>query len=250
MQFYLLSHGTPAFEAPLRGIRTVGRKDDEHGFVLISAMWLLLLGAAIAALLMLRAMTASRDLRVESDRFSVDHAEADAIETIAADLIFSGRASHWSQLPASGTLTLDGQSVEATATSEDQFLDINKADPKRIDGTLQDHGYDRTTRTALLGRIALAHASGHGIESYAEIAALGYGIVPAGSEDCLLNILSPFGGNGQVSGPAAIRPGGVVRVDFRGGPHRRLQTLRLVAANDRPYALLDDYQMSCMGPGT
>ena len=213
--------------------------------MLISAMWLLLLGAAIAALLMLRAITASRDLRVESDRYSVEHAEADAIETIAADLIFSGRASHWSQLPAGGTLTLDGQSIDATATNEDQFLDINNADPTLIDGTLQDHGYDRATRTALLGRIALAHASGQKISSYADIANLGHDIVAAGAEDCLLTILSPFGGKGHASGPATVRPGDVVRVSFASGGRHHLQTLRLVGANDRPYALLDDYQMNC-----
>jgi len=230
---------------PSTGRRPV-RRSTEDGFVLISAMWLLLLGAAIAALLMLRAMTASRDLRVESDRFAIQHAEADAIETIAADLVFSGQASHWSQLPASGTLTLDGQSIDAAVVSEDQFLDINKADPRLIDGVLQDHGYDRTTRTALLGRIALARASGQEIASYADIASLGHDIVAPGTEDCLLNVLSPFGGNGQTSEPATVRPGGVVRVSFGSGAHRHLQTLRLVAANDRPYALLDDYQMDCV----
>ena len=213
--------------------------------MLISAMWLLLLGAAIAALLMLRAMTASRDLRVESDRFSVEHAEADAIETIAADLVFSGPASHWSQLPASGMLTLDGRGIDATTTNEDSFLDVNKADPKLIDGLLQDRGYDPATRTALLGRIALARASGLGIASYADVASLGHDIVPVGTEDCLLNVLSPFGGIGQASGPKIVRAGGVVRVSFGNGVHRHLQTLRLVAGNDRPYALLDDYQMDC-----
>jgi hypothetical protein len=212
--------------------------------VLISAMWLLL-GAAIAALLMLRAMTASRDLRVESDRFLADHAEADAIETIAADLVFTGQASHWSQLPASGTLSLDGRTIDATAMSEDQFLDINKADLKLIDGALQDHGYDGATRTALLGRIVLARASGHRIASYADDASLAHDIVAAGNEDCLLNVLSPFGGIGQSPGGATVRPGGVVRVSFGTGAHRHIQTLRLVAANDRPYALLDDYEASC-----
>jgi len=217
---------------------------SEQGFVLISAMWLLLLGAAIAALLMLRAMTASRDLRVENDRFLTDHAQADAIEMIAADLVFAGQASHWSQLPASGTLTLDGRTIDATATGEEQFLDVNKADPKLIDVALQDHGYVGATRAALLGRIALARASGHRIASYADLAALGHDIVVAGSEDCLLDVLSPFGGNGQASG-GPVHPGDVVRVSFGTGAHRHIQTLRLVAANDRPYALLDDYEMTC-----
>jgi hypothetical protein len=224
------------------------RRSTEDGFVLISAMWLLLLGAAIAALLMLHAMTASRDLRIEDDRFLADHAQADAIETVAADLVFSGQASHWSQLPSSGTLTLDGRTIDATATSEDPFLDINKADPKRIDGALQDHGYDGATRVALLGRIAIARASGHRIASYAEVAALGAGIVQPGREDCLLNVLSPFGGTGQNSG-TSLRPGSVVRLSFSTGSSHHLQTLRLVAANDRPYALLDDYETTCADVG-
>jgi hypothetical protein len=217
--------------------------------VLISAMWLLLLGAAIAALLMLHAMTASRDLRIEDDRFLADHAQADAIETIAADLVFSGHASHWSQLPSNATLTLDGRTIDASATSEDQFLDINAAEPKLIDGALQDHGYDGATRIALLGRIAIARASGHRIASYAEVAALGAGLVEAGREDCLLNVLSPFGGTSQSSG-TSLRPGSVVRLSFGRGAGRHIQTLRLVAANDRPYALLDDYETSCAGAGT
>ncbi len=216
--------------------------------MLISAMWLLLLGAAIAALLMLHAMTASRDLRIEDDRFLADHAQADAIETVAADLVFSGQTSHWSQLPSSGTLTLDARTIDAAAAGEDQYLDINKAEPKLIDGALQDHGYDGATRTALLGRIAIARASGHRIASYAEVAALGTGIVQAGREDCLLNVLSPFGGNGQNAG-GSLRPGSAVRLSFSTGSSRHIQTLRLVAANDRPYALLDDYESNCSGGG-
>jgi hypothetical protein len=220
------------------------RKPAEDGFVLISAMWLLLLGAAIAALLMLRSMTASRELRVETDRFASDHAQADAIEIVAANLVFAGAGSHWSQLPSHGAITLDGRSIETTTASEDIFLNLNRTDPKAIDGALQDHGYDAATRTALLGRIALAHQGGHQIASYAEVAALGRGIVPATQEDCLIEVLSPFGGNGQRAAPV-VRPGSVVRLSFGAGAHHHLQTLRLVAANDRPYALLDDYETTC-----
>jgi hypothetical protein len=226
------------------------RKPAEDGFVLISAMWLLLLGAAIAALLMLRAMTASRELRAETDRFAADHAQADAIEIVAADLVFAGPASHWSQLPSHGAITLDGRSIETTAASEDMFLDVNRADPKAVDNALEKHGYDAPTRTALLGRIALAHQGGRQIASYAEVAALGRGIMPAGQEDCLIEVLSPFGGNGQGAAPV-VRPGSVVRLSFGKGVHRHIQTLRLVAANDRPYALLDDYETTCpAGAGT
>jgi hypothetical protein len=148
-------------------------------------------------------------------------------------------------------LSLDGRSIGATAVDENRYLDINQADPRRIDGVLQDHGYDASARTQLLGRIALARAGGHRIASYAEVAALGAGILAAGSEDCLLDVLSPFGGNGDAqAGPAAVRAGSIIRVTFGSGGQRRIQTLRLVVANDRPYALLDDYAPHCAGAGT
>lgn len=214
--------------------------------MLISAMWLLLLGTAVAALLMQHAMTTSRDLGTETQRFEQDHAQADAIETIAADLVFSGQRSRWSQLPASDTITVDGRSVAAMATSEEQFADVNKTDLRRIEGTLQDHGFDAAARNILIGRMAVMRSVGRKVRSYAELVSVAAGVVPAGTEDCLLEALSPFGGMGEPGTQAPIvRPGTVVRLDFQEGARRHLQTFRLVAANDRPYALLDDYDTSC-----
>lgn len=213
--------------------------------MLISAMWLLLLGAAIAAMLMLRSMTAARELRLDDDRLGAEQADTDAIELIAADLVFDGPRSRWAQLPANGSLTLDGRTLAATVTAEDSLPDVNKAELPLIDGALQDYGLTAAERTHLLDRIATARAAHHKIGSFAELAAQGRDIVAPGTEDCLASVLSPFGGTAPSTGSGTPRIGSVLRLTLEAGTARRIHTLRLVAANDRPYALLDEIDDSC-----
>lgn len=213
--------------------------------MLISAMWLLLLGAAIAALLMLRSMTAARELRLDDDRLSAEQADTDAVELIAADLVFDGPRSRWAQLPANGSLTLDGHTLAVTITAEDGLLDVNRAELPHIDGTLQDHHFSTAERARLLERMTAARAEHHKIGSFAELAAQGRDIVAPGTEDCLASALSPFGGiNASMSG-GTPRIGSVLRLTLGTGSARRIHALRLVAANDRPYALLDEIDDSC-----
>jgi len=243
--------------------RKPGRFTNDRGFVLISAMWLLLLGAAIAALLMLRSMGAARDLAVDDDRFIAERTSDDAIETVAADLILNGRASRWSQMPMSGSVTFGDRSVTVSARAEEAVPDVGKTDLNVVDGVLHDNGLSSAERVAILDRIAAAREAGHRISSYAELASLGNGILPVGREDCLAAMLSPFGGNGSPSGRAAppgqaaqfagastggAQIGSVIRLTIGSGAMRRIVAMRLIGANDRPYALLDDFESSC--PGT
>lgn len=213
--------------------------------MLISAMWLLLLGAAIAALLMLRSMTAARELRLDDDRLAAERADTDAVELIAADLVFDGPRSRWAQLPANGNLTLDGHTLEVAVTAEDSLLDVNKAELSLIDGALQDHRFTAAERERLLDRIATARAAHHKIDSFAELAAQGRDIVAPGTENCLASVLSPFGGTSPSTGSGTPRIGSVLRLTLGSGSTRRIHALRLVATNDRPYALLDEVDNGC-----
>jgi Tfp pilus assembly protein PilX len=69
------------------------RRQSEQGFVLIKAVWLLLLCAAIVAVLMLRCNTASTTATDEllKQQLALDA----ATETVIAGLLLRGSISQW-----------------------------------------------------------------------------------------------------------------------------------------------------------
>lgn len=221
------------------------RRNTEDGFVLVSAMWLLLLGAALASLLMLRSMTSARDLKAQDARLLAGEAADDAVERVAAELVFDGPRSRWAQLPANGNMDVDGENLAIRVTAESNVAGVNIAEPRVIDGALQDRGYRSAERVALLDRIGQTRAARHKISSFSEIAGLGQGILAPGAEDCLVTTLSPFGSALPGSGNGGIRIGSVLRITVAAGGSQRVYVLRLITANDRPYALLDDFDNGC-----
>jgi hypothetical protein len=230
------------------------RSSTERGFVLISAMWLLILGAAIAALLMLRSINTARAVRMSADNVMAEHRPDDALATIAADILFAGPASRWSRLPATGTLQIGGQPLAISISREQRLPDVNKADLALIDDDLHDRGYLPEQRATILARIEDARGAKRMIGSFAGIAALAAGVVPPGSETCLAAVLSPFGGTGDrtTSGSFAasqdssgLHAGDVLRVRLGEAGRQRIHALRITAAADQPYGLLDWYDDAC-----
>jgi hypothetical protein len=230
------------------------RSSTERGFVLISAMWLLILGAAIAALLMLRSINTGRAVRMSADRVTAEHRSDDALATIVADILFAGPASNWSHLPATGTLVIDGKPVAISISREQHLPDVNKADLALIDDDLHDRGYAPEQRATILARIEDARGAKRMIGSFAGVAALGVGVVPTGSETCLAAVLSPFGGTDAraTSGAFAasqdsggLHAGDVLRIQLGDDGQRRNYALRITATADQPYGLLDWYDDGC-----
>lgn len=124
--------------------------DSERGFALIGAIWLLLLGTALVAILTLRAhaaaMAASQDDAALQRELDLDA----AAESVAADLLINGPRSTWWQLPARGSVTLGATTIDVAVTSEDGRIDLNDADPAVIQDALRGLGVDSQVAEAFL----------------------------------------------------------------------------------------------------
>jgi hypothetical protein len=203
---------------------------QEQGFVLIATIWLLVLGGAIIAVVMLRTMTVSRaavaqgtDLR---DRLALDG----AIDSVVADILFNGNRSRWAQLPASGTVDVGGSQINVAVSSENGRLDLNAAEPALIDTALRGFGVAAGPRTAFINQLLERRATKQPLRSRDEVERL---IAVAGAQSggvCLSDMLTVSAGLatpqvdqmptelaralGQpgASGPAPMSPGGAVRV--------------------------------------
>ena len=75
--------------------------DSEQGFVLIAAIWLLLLCAVMVAVLMLRGHDRAVAAADASDRLKARLVLESAVETVVADILFNGQASRAATVPAS-----------------------------------------------------------------------------------------------------------------------------------------------------
>jgi len=75
-------------------------KRSEQGYILITAMWLLLLGGSIVALLMLRNLHAAEAYSDDRPQLQLRYAQESAVETVVADILFNGPRSEFARLPA------------------------------------------------------------------------------------------------------------------------------------------------------
>lgn len=127
------------------------KRDGEEGFVLVSAIWLLLLGAAVVALIQFTVLNRAKNLAFDKEQIGQRLALETAYETAVADLLFNGPRSEFSKLPATANYTLNGKSMTIHVSSESGKLDINDADLALIDRALMGLGVDATKRSALQG---------------------------------------------------------------------------------------------------
>lgn len=125
----------------------------EDGFVLVSAIWLLLLGAAIVAVIQLTVLNRAKSIAFERGQLERRLALETAYETAVADILFNGPRSSFAKLPGQTDYTLNGVSVRISVSSESGKLDINQADPALIDRALMGLGVDATKRSALQGSL-------------------------------------------------------------------------------------------------
>jgi len=125
-----------------------GMPADERGFVLITALWLLLLCAAIVSLMMLRSAGRAETIKEGSKLVQAKFDVQAAVDTVAADLLMQGGRSQWARLPAQGIIRIDGRDVTIEASSENGRLDLNDGDLAIIDRALQGLGIASPQRTA------------------------------------------------------------------------------------------------------
>jgi hypothetical protein len=170
----------------------IGRQ-SEQGFVLLAALWLLLLVGSIAAFLMLRSIRASTELKAEEQALRERHALSSAVDTIIADVIFNGPRSQWRSLPASGAIVIDGETVQIRLSPENGRLDLNGASPETIDDLLRGLDVPAQTRSRLLASLNLRRAAAKPIGSMSELeSVLKAAGLEARSRTCLLDLLTPF----------------------------------------------------------
>jgi hypothetical protein len=143
--------------------------EREQGFALIAAIWLLVLGGAIVAVIMVRTMTVSRGAVADGVQLAEKLALDGAIDSVVADILFNGNRSRWAQLPASGSIDVGGRSISVTITSENGLLDVNEADPKLIDGALRGFGVAAGPRAAFIDQLLLKRATKQPLRSRDEV---------------------------------------------------------------------------------
>lgn len=198
-------------------------RSREQGFVLIAAIWLLVLAGSIASLLMLNSLGRAQQARAEGDILKARLALDAALETIIADRIMNGDRSIWSRAPAQGSIDVDGMTIQVRATSETDRIDIVRADPRVIDAALRGAGLSAQERAQILGRIALWRGSRRAT-SLADIEAVLDGGSTAHDGACGADLFTAAAG-GRVS----ELPSGVPGQITLGSAHTQTEPLRAEA---------------------
>ncbi|SDD73063.1 hypothetical protein SAMN05444678_12051 [Sphingomonas sp. YR710] len=234
------------------------RPEGEQGFVLITALWLLLLCGAVVALMMLRGAgkaEASHAAAVQVQaRLDLDA----AMQTIAADILFSGDQSQWARAPAQGTVDIDGRSISAEVSSEAGRLDLNDGDPAVIDRALQGLGVAAARRTLLQGRLQQLRNQNRRIASQAMLDHVLAGVAKS-SDVCLDRYVTLYSGltrpdeaampallaqalavpQGGGEAPTVLQPGTAIRVRLRTAQGSSLlAVIRVVGTLGRTYDVM------------
>ena len=167
--------------------------DGQDGFVLIGAVWLLLLCATLVALIMLRAADENRGAIYESEQLQRVLDLDAATQTVAAELLIQGPASRWARLPAQGDVQFGTRSVAVTVTSEAGRLDLNDGDLKTIDDALLGLGCVSATRARFERALVDGRLRGR-IRSTAEVDALTQVLSPTAAASCAADVFTIDGG--------------------------------------------------------
>lgn len=142
----------------------------ERGFILITAIWMLLLGASIVAILMVKNLHQSEQHSFEREQIAHKHARESAVETVVADLLFNGPRSSFAQLPSGMTYSFDGIDVTVKVSSESGKIDVNQADIALVERALRGLGVGAQTREAFLDQIRASRASESPFQSALDVA--------------------------------------------------------------------------------
>lgn len=143
--------------------------DSDPGFILLAAVWLLLLAGAVIAAMTLTALRESKAAHGARNQLAADMAVESAVQLVIADLIENGGRGRWGKTPASGTIMVDDIAVELSVTNEAGRLDLNEAEPSTIDGTLMGLGVAPDTRERVLGEVARLRLAKRRLGYWAEL---------------------------------------------------------------------------------
>ena len=222
----------------------------ERGFVLIGAIWLLVLAGTVGAALLLRSLGEARTASAESRAFADLMALDGAVESAFASLLFHGQASRLAS--GAGTVVVGGMPAGLSLSSEGSRLDLNEADPEVVGGVLQALGVRASERTRILAALNARRGERRRLASPAELRSL---LGPEGVrlEDAFTiysgSALPPASGalgawlKGMVSpqrtpAPVELRAGTPVRIEAAlPGGARLTAVARLTGVQEDPLAV-------------
>ena len=141
------------------------RSHAESGYALVMALWILLLAAALAGILMMRAVSASRDVAGERRLLLKQVAEESALQDAAAQLLFA-------QPPGpSGVVEANGitPQINIGYSREGERADANDASLEVITDALLAAGLDRATTGRIMAMVQERRAGNVRWSSLAEL---------------------------------------------------------------------------------
>lgn len=164
------------------------RGANDRGFVLVAIVWLLLLGATIAAALTLRALAAGRTAAAEGEGLATELALDGAAQTVLASLLFEGPRSPWAA-GAAAPLTLGGRHIQVKTASEEGRIDANTVDPAVLNAALQGVGVAAPVRERLSQAVRTRRAERRDFTSAGEVRAW---LRSAGDTSCLDDLFTVY----------------------------------------------------------
>ncbi len=232
---------------------------DEQGYILITAVWMLLLGASIVAVIMIHNLRASEELSFDREQTQIKYAQESAVETVVADILFNGPRSELARLPAQTSYTINGIAMQVQVTSESGKIDVNQADPALMERALRGLGISGSQRQAFLAIIAGERSASRLFQSPTDVgAAMQQAGIAVGSGFCPDNYFTTFSGLGQpVAGQmrpelakalgqpslpteARASPGTALRVSIKAdGASPLIAVIRTSGLIGRSYSVLD-----------
>lgn len=139
----------------------------ERGYILIGAIWLLVLAGSVAAALLLRSLATAREAAAESEALRDKLALDGAAQAALAAMLFDGdRAS------TARAMTIDGRTLAVAFSSENGRIDANAAPLPLIEQALRGAGLDAAARGRILAGFAAARGAKTEIASQAELRAV------------------------------------------------------------------------------
>lgn len=185
----------------------------EQGYALISALWLLLLAASIAALLMSRAVTSAHAVASERRSVTEQLRLESALETAMADLVINTVNARIGSMPTRADYRVDGVLVHIAASRESDRVDINDAPMEVIDAELQQAGVAANVRQAIVNSLVIRRGQAQRLASNQAIARLfsraNSGEVGSEATPCIAARFTVHGGRRLVAPTAPPTVGGV-----------------------------------------
>jgi hypothetical protein len=228
----------------------------EQGFILIAAIWMLILASAIVAVLMLRGMSRAVDANAAGKALTQKLLADGAVETVMADRVFNGVRSQWWLLPAEGTVAIGDRQVPVRMSSESGRLDINEAPLELIDRALTGFGVAAGERRVVLDRLGAYRGARRVVSSFDELdtalsIASGFqAICPSGAFTFSSGLSEPRKGHqpaelaralGVATAPISqgqAEPGAVLRIQAGGADHPLIALARTANFMDDAAAIL------------